>query len=421
MTGPSATANGGSDGQSTDGPSIILDLSRLMSRVLHATPTGVDRVEMAYARGLLATAGERLSFAGVHPVAGYGRLSTDAVRRFLDETIERWTRQGRVSKAEQRYFATRTLAALRPRATPSPALSASGASVYVQASPHHLTKPALVETILRREQARFVCLVHDLIPMEFPEYARPDGAAEHQRRVETIVRFGDGIVANSAATLATIQPWIDRSGRSPHTAIAHLGVEDHDTERSGAPAPGERPYFVCIGTIEPRKNHLLLLNIWRRWSNSHGATAIPRLILIGRRGWENEQIVDMLDRCPALKGCVEEYAGLPDSAVWQLLAGARALLMPSFAEGYGMPVTEALSLGVPVLCSDIDALHEAGDGAPDYLDPIDGPGWMRAIQSYSRPDSPERAAQLVRLEAWQRPSWQNHVKDVLRLANEVVQ
>ncbi len=398
-------------------PSIILDLSRLISRLLHPTPTGVDRVEMAYARELMAQVPDRLHFAAVHPVAGYGRLSASAVGQFLAATAQRWQREGQVSNADQRLFAARWLLALRPvRATPLPA-----PVVYLQASPHHLTKPALVESILRRERAKFVCLVHDLIPIEFPEYARPDGAAEHRVRIATMVRFCDGLIANSAATLATIQPWIDRSNRSLRTAIAHLGVEEHAIARQAARTPVDRPYFVCIGTIEPRKNHLLLLNIWRRMADTHGADAIPRLVLIGRRGWENEQIVDMLDRCPALKGCVDEYAGLPDSQVWRLLSGAQALLMPSFAEGYGMPVTEALDLGVPVLCSDIDALREAGGAAPDFLDPIDGPGWMRAITSYAHDNSPERIAQLGRLASWQRPSWQNHANDVLRLVNEVAQ
>jgi len=398
-----------------DGPPIILDLSRLMSRVLHATPTGVDRVEMAYARGLMQMVPHRLSFAGVHPVMGYGRLPMAVVQRFLAATIRRWTCEGQLSKVDQRSFAVRALAALRPRAVPA----VGSRAVYIQASPHHLTKPALVGQILKREQARFICLVHDLIPMEFPEYARPDGAAEHRLRIDTMARHCDGLVANSAATLAMIQPWIAKSGRSPRTAIAHLGVEDHGLAPQKLPSAEGRPYFVCIGTIEPRKNHLLLLNIWRRLSNHYGPANVPKLVLIGRRGWENEQIVDMLDRCPALRGCVDEHAGLPDSEMWRMLAGARALLMPSFAEGYGMPVTEALSLGVPVLCSDIDALQEAGGEAPDYIDPIDGPAWMRAIIAYASDDSDERAAQIRRMALWQRPSWQNHFDILLRMASEV--
>ena len=77
-----------------------------------------------------------------------------------------------------------------------------------------------------------------------------------------------------------------------------------------------------------------------------------------------------------------------------LLRGARALLLPSFAEGFGFPVIEALQLGVPALCSDIAALRETGGAVPEFLDPLDGPGWHQAMLDYAAPRfaAPRRAA-----------------------------
>ena len=394
---------------------VILDLSRLLSRVLHPTPTGVDRVEMAYARGLMATIPERLSFAAVHPTGFYGRLPTTAVERFLDATERRWQEHGRGEEGRSlRPFAARALLALRPR-LPRPKRGGH-TRLYVQASPNNLINPGRVGSILRREDARFVCLVHDLIPMQFPEYARPGGAALHRRRMQTVVTLADGIVANSHATLAALMPLIERSGRAPELRVAHLGTEPFTAP---PPPPGDRPYFVCVGTIEPRKNHLLLLHLWRRMAEAHGPGAIPKLVLIGRRGWENEQVVDLLERCPALVGCVEEHGGLPDRQVQALIAGARALLLPSFAEGYGMPVTEALALGVPVLCSDLPALREAGGTVPDFLDPLDGPSWERAIGELATEGSARARAQLERLAGWQPPQWRDHLAILLELLHKV--
>ena len=383
---------------------IILDLSRLLSRVLHTTPTGVDRVEMAYARGLIATADDRLAFAAVHPSGRYGRLPRAGVLRFLDRTEARWEAEGRTTAWALRRAAIETLSALMPTRA---GIGQDGA-VYVQSSPHHLTRQAQVRSILLRERARFLCLVHDLIPIEYPEYARPDGAALHLQRIETIVGTASGIVANSAATLRALDPFLAVSGRPVATRVAHLGVES----AGGAPIAHPHdasPYFVCVGTIEPRKNHLLLLNIWRRLSERFGPYAIPRLVLIGRRGWENEQIVDMLERCPALRGCVEEHSGLPDRDTRALLTHASALLLPSFAEGYGMPVTEALSLGVPVICSDLPALREAGGTVPEYLDPLDGPAWTEAVLDFAVPESVRRIAQTRRMQDWQPTSWNDHM------------
>lgn len=396
---------------SVQDPEIILDLSRLLSRVFHATPTGVDRCEMAYARGLLAAVPERLRFAAVHPSGLYGRVPSSAVLRFLDATEERWDHRGFASVWDMRRFATSALTALRPRVHQRNATASR--PFYVQASPNNLSNPRLIARILKREQARFICLVHDLIPLQYPEYARSGGAAEHHVRVRTILDNAAGVIANSQATLDALRPWMQVVGREPASVVAHLGTHLH---AQGSPlAQDGRPYFVCIGTIEPRKNHLLLLNLWRRMAEEQGALEVPRLIIIGRRGWENEQVVDMLERCPALKDCVVEEGRLSDREVAALLPGARALLMPSFAEGYGMPVSEALSLGVPVICSDLPALREAGGGIPDYLDPLDGMGWFRAVTSYARPASGDREAQLERLRQWKAPTWPRHIAIVLEL------
>jgi glycosyltransferase involved in cell wall biosynthesis len=394
-------------------PEVVLDLSRLLSRVLHPTPTGVDRVEMAYARGLLAAIPDRLCFAGVHPTGLYGRLPRRAVVEFLDTTEHRWQAAGSGIARSLRPAAARALFQLRPAPVPR----RRAPRLYLQASPNNLTKPDLIRAILRRENARFVCLVHDLIPIQYPEYARPGGAALHLRRMHTVVDLADGIVANSHATLAALQPYLDRAGRTPERRVAHLGTDDL-VRPAPRPVP-ERPYFVCVGTIEPRKNHLLLLHLWRAMAEARGAEAIPRLVIVGRRGWENEQVVDMLERCPALVGCVDEYGGLPDAEVQALIAGARALLLPSFAEGYGMPVTEALALGVPVLCSDLPALREAGGAVPTFLDPLDGPGWRAAIDDLARADSAIAAGQRARLVDWRPTLWAQHIAILLELLHSL--
>jgi glycosyltransferase involved in cell wall biosynthesis len=383
---------------------IILDLSRLVSRILHSTPTGVDRCEMAYARGLMAAVPDRLEFAAVHPFGVYGRLDKRAVLRFLDATELRWQDRGFTSAWNRRRFAIATLAALRPRPA---SIGRSARRAYVLASPSNLTRPDRISAILKRERARFVCLVHDLIPLEYPEYARPGGAAIHARRIETITTLADGIIANSQATLDALKPYLDRGGRQPVTAVAHLGT---DPPMALPPYAEERPYFVCIGTIEPRKNHLLLLHLWRRMSERNGAANIPKLLIIGRRGWENEQVIDMLERCTALQGCVEEHNQLPDREVQRHLKYAQGLLMPSFAEGYGMPVSEAIALGVPVVCSDLPALHEASLGKAHFIDPLDGLGWLAAIQSLASLPVTNRMAEA---DAIADRSWRHHVQIVL--------
>lgn len=387
--------------------SVILDISRLMSRVRYATPSGVDRVEMAYARGLLRLYGDVLSFAAVHPTGLYGRIGRTTALAYLDELEQRWATEN--DGPPQRSIASILpwIACLLPHRPPPPPLKSHQPPVYVQVSPHHLTDADKVQRILAREQARFLCMVHDLIPVEFPEYARPSGAALHRRRMETLAACADAVIVNSAATGRSFQPWIDRGGRKIAVHVALLGTEPLVASPRTA-ISDERPYFVSIGTIEPRKNHLLLLNLWRHLAEILPAAKVPRLVIVGKRGWENEQVLDMLDRCPALQFHVQEVNGCPDSRLASILRDARGLLMPSFVEGFGMPVAEALSAGVPVICSDIPAHHEVGGMTPDYADPLDGRRWKELVLDFVE-CGPAWTAQHKRLPHWTAPTWDEHM------------
>jgi glycosyltransferase involved in cell wall biosynthesis len=177
------------------------------------------------------------------------------------------------------------------------------------------------------------------------------------------------------------------------------------------PALADNPYFVTCGTIEPRKNHLMLLHVWRELVCRDGASA-PKLVLIGGRGWENENAVDLLQRCPTISNHVIEVAGLSTPGLKRLLDGARALLMPSFAEGYGLPVAEALAAGVPVIASDIPVFQETGGGRITPVSPIDGVGWFEAIRALARSNRPERRTIGVETEKYEATAGLNYFAEV---------
>ncbi|MBX7481992.1 glycosyltransferase family 4 protein [Qipengyuania qiaonensis] len=390
---------------------IVLDISRLISRVRHSGPSGVDRVEMAYARGLLRIYGGKLAFAAVHPSGVYGRIQRETAIAYLDELERRWAQTDGVSGQRSLISVLPWMARLFPRR-----IGLGSSDVLVQVSPHHLTRRAQMRRILARENARFVCMVHDLIPIEYPEYARPGGSALHEARMHTVAELAASVIVNSAATGDSLRRWIeDRGHIVPPIRVALLGTEPI-AEADDRTYDDAKPYFVCLGTIEPRKNHLLLLHLWRSMAQSLPPESIPRLVVIGRRGWENEQIVDLLERCPSLKPFLEEVNGCGDEDLAAAIRGARALLMPSFAEGFGMPVAEALSVGTPVIASDIAAHREIGGTIPDYLDTLDGSAWMQAILDHAR-DGPLRRAQLERLNLWQAPDWDSH----MAIAAEVIE
>ena len=191
----------------------------------------------------------------------------------------------------------------------------------------------------------------------------------------------------------------------PPCAVALLAPATLPEPLCGRPL--ERPYFVVLGTIEPRKNHLLLLHVWRQLVAEMGEAA-PRLVVIGQRGWECEQVVDLLDRCTALREHVIELPRCDDQELATWLAHAQALLFPSFIEGFGMPLVEALTLRVPVIASDLPVFREIAGDIPHYLDPLDGPGWRRAVLDFADPDSAERKIQRARMGGYAPPTWGQH-------------
>lgn len=410
---PIATEAGAAPGMSA--PGILLDLSRLLSRVAHPTPTGVDRVEMAYALGLQRLAPQRLAFVACHPAGWHGRLPRTAALDFLHLTAERWEKDGQTETLTTRWRrAARACLTLTPRPTAKPR---SQPQAYLHLSSRGLERRSMLARCLRREHARFIPFIHDLIPIEHPEYVRPGGAALFARKLAVVTSLAAGALCNSEATARVLETYLAGQGRSMPIRAAGLGTSFQP--QTPQPETTSRPYFVVLGTIEPRKNHLLLLHIWRRMIEQLGRDRTPQLLLVGRRGWENEMVLDLLDRTPGFHGVVRELSRAPDQALHTLLPQARAVLFPSFAEGFGLPVVEALAMGAPVIASDLPALREAGGDVPDYLDPLDGAAWIEAIRNYAEPQSSRRQAQLQRLRSWSPPNWDAHLWQALDFIDEV--
>ncbi|MGX9965098.1 glycosyltransferase family 4 protein [Roseomonas sp. F4] len=392
-------------------PPLWLDLSRLLWRVFRGTLTGVDRVELAYAEHLLALAGDRLRFVAYDYRGGFGLLPHDRCAALVRAIGPAWE-AGTLSRLAPRALAL-FAGSLAPWARAPSAPPGAPAPFYLNVSHHPLAHTGAVARLLRGSGARLVPLVHDLIPLDWPEYVSPAETARHLRRLRTITDHASAVIANSAATAASLRPLLPAG--LPLLA-APLGVVPR---RAAAlpPALGDAPFFLCLGTIEPRKNHLMLLHLWRRLAEQPGP--VPKLVIVGSRGWDNEQVLDLLDRCARLRPHLVELGRVSDGIVAGLMDHARALLMPSFAEGFGLPVAEALTRGTPVLCSDIAAHRELAGPVAEYLDPLDLPAWQQAVQDYARPDAPRRAAQLRRLAGWEAPDWPAHIDTVLSFLDDL--
>jgi len=383
---------------------VLIDITRLLfRRAMGTRPTGIDRVMTEYIRhyGCGRRDARAVLAVGWYAVV----LSRRDSRRAFEALANLDTPVGWLSaRLTAKTFLWRWV-----RPAPGPC--------FLLTTGHTGLENRRYGYFLRRQGAKLVVMVHDLIPIAFGEYCRPREFARHSTRVQTAVALSAAIVTNSQDTLDSLLAHCrELSLRPPPAVAARLAPGLQGIPPGSRKIPG--PYYVFLSTIEPRKNHWMLLHVWRRIASKMGTLA-PKLLIIGMRGWESENVVDLLERSRPLRSSVIEISSCSDADLVAYLHYANALLFPSFTEGYGLPVVEALSLGVPVIASDLPVFRETVGDIPDYIDSLDGPGWERRILEYAMPYSPQREAQLARMKGFRPPTWAEHFERVDGLLHDL--
>jgi glycosyltransferase involved in cell wall biosynthesis len=252
-----------------------------------------------------------------------------------------------------------------------------------------------------------VFMIHDLLPLDYPEYFEPGEALKFSKRIDTALRYGRAFLVSTEAVRRRLQQEVAARGLEPRPIWAEPFPSPLSEFVAAPPPPRtpEHPYFVVVGTIEPRKNHLLLLQTWR--SLARRMAAPPRLVIVGARGWENEQVLDLLERSEILAPLVAQISNLSSRQLAELLAGARAVLAPSFDEGYGLPIVEALALGAPVVAADNESAREVSQGRARLLSALDGEGWLREILRLSADEDYHRELK-ARAAGFVAPNWRDY-------------
>ncbi|GGM01488.1 glycosyltransferase family 4 protein [Nakamurella endophytica] len=212
----------------------------------------------------------------------------------------------------------------------------------------------------RRPGRPVVVTVHDTVPWTHPETLTPRGVAWHRAVVARAVREADAVVVPSRTVgdeLTALFPELGgRLAVVPH-GVTELAVPD-DAERRRVALGLPPGYLLSLATLEPRKGLDVLL----------GALGRPEcagmvLAVAGRPGWGGLDPVELARRAGVSPDRLRLLGGLPDADLAAVLAGAAALVAPSRAEGFGLPVLEAFAAGVPVVHSDAPALVEVAGGA----------------------------------------------------------
>jgi len=405
-------------------PALLLDLTRLVSRLGQGRQTGVDRVETAYLDHFLTLSTpvfglvrSKLGFLLLDQrgMAAFQRQVAQAAPLPSADLLSRLSRF-REPLLAQAETAVRALAntRCRPRHLPQ-MLRQNLPSGFAYFNTGHANLAAnTLAAIKAGGAAQRLVLVHDTIPLDHPAFTRPDTVTGFDQKIAAIAAHADCVIHTAHSTRSLTELHFARHGRTPPGIVAPLGIT---TVKPNDAPPRPHPYFVTLGTIEPRKNHAFLLDLWQEMHRTLAAPDIPHLLILGRRGWSNQTLFDRLDTLPFRNQTVFELPNLLDDAVANLLLHARALLFPSHVEGFGLPPIEAASLGTAVIVPPLPIYHETLGNYPVYASIVDSYSWMETISRLTGDKNKNGQRGQMQKNASKTavkiPQWDAHFKIVL--------
>lgn len=221
--------------------------------------------------------------------------------------------------------------------------------------------------ILKRQGARIVAHIYDIISVTHPQHCLQRGVYNFMDFLGAHLLYADQMIVNASATAAELKKLSEELEIAlPPCEVIPLGADfgkraevigGQVSEELRSVAEG-RPYILMVGTIEPRKNHKLLLKAYETGLKEMGYN----IVLAGYMGWNMESFQAHLKNHPDYGTHIFHFEGLNDAGISWLYQNAKFLAFCSYVEGFGLPLIEAVVRGVPVIAADIPVSREvAGD------------------------------------------------------------
>lgn len=230
---------------------------------------------------------------------------------------------------------------------------------------------------LKGQGVGIISVIYDLIPLTHPQFCDEGLVKVFDRWFEWISRTADGFMAISQTISEQVEAEVTRrlgplEAQKRWYGHFYLGSELDLIRRNARLLPAmlkmfrvSAPVYLMVSTIEPRKNHAYLLDafelLWQQGSSA-------RLCIIGKIGWKCEELVERITKHPEWKKRLFMFNGVNDRSLEYAYANAQALVFPSYVEGFGLPLVEAMQRRLPAFGSDIPVFREIGGGFMAYFD-----------------------------------------------------
>lgn len=220
-------------------------------------------------------------------------------------------------------------------------------------------------------------VVYDLLPIKRPEWFMPRLVSRFLTWFRVISSSSDLLLCISQAVLSNVEHAWAQSPQSlsskPRTMVIPLGsdFDTHQLTHDGTLSPTQRlmlqvPFALMVGTLEPRKGYSDALDAFEKLWSLYPETLQP-LVIVGRRGWKTEMLVDRITRHPQNGRRLFWLEGVSDHELADIYNRSAFVIAASHDEGFGLPLIEAARAGRPVLARDIPVFREVASGSHAFF------------------------------------------------------
>lgn len=243
-----------------------------------------------------------------------------------------------------------------------------------------------VYSFLREKNITIISYIYDIIPITHPEFWGKFLDLGFYDYIAANLRYSDTLITSANATVSELSILTNKLGISlPNCEVSWLG-SDFKKNNTGEVisdkakfAVSKGKYILCVGTIEPRKNHQLVLDAYDKKLSELGIN----LIFAGRRGWNVDDLLNQIDTHPNKDNGFWFLENENDTTIQYLYQNAFAVVFPTFDEGFGLPLVEALLNGTICFVSDIPVMREVGGEICEYFNPHKSSELTDLIEKYS--------------------------------------
>lgn len=225
-------------------------------------------------------------------------------------------------------------------------------------------KRSYLYPILKSNGVKVVVHIYDIICITHPQFFEDRLVYRFMDYTGAALQYADKIICNANATKKDLIETADKMGiTAPAIDVVPLGANFteakfnvEDIEPDIREAVEGHKYILMVGTIEPRKNHKLLLEAYDKGLKDLGYN----IILAGTPGWKNDDFMNKLTNHPDFGKRIFLFQRKPDYVIDYLYKNAKFVAFLSYKEGFGLPIIEAMAKGVPVIVSDTPINKEIG-------------------------------------------------------------